>query len=595
MRFSATDGRAILRRGLIALGLLVTTAGGASAQLLVDGTILFNNNASGTLAGQFGSNPASTGPLCTGLTAATLFTTTYTHNTYEDPLLDANTVAHTANVTPKWQPNPGSPAFGSAMTLPNDGFFVQTCFKGAIGGSPVVDDWTLGWTYYDSTGANRTDINYSKPLAIYNLINLTGHRVWSPDSNYEVRGQLRVRPGASLSIEPGTVVFEDVNTLGTIIVQRHGAIYAIGTKDAPIIITSNAGNGNMHRGDIGGLAILGYAKTNVVNSCAGDSSASEGGAIGYYGGGDNAYHGLGDDDGSGVLRYVRMEFAGFAITPGNELNSFTWNACGLSTRADYLESFRGADDGFEFFGGQMNTTHLLAVDGTDDGYDTQLGTRNKAQFVIVRTDRHWAPAGPAGTQFGERGIEADNNEFSFDQVQCAGRSNVQVANFTLIGDQRLGADFGSAGTQGAELRRGTGYSIYNSIITNFAGFGVRVSDNATWQAHCAAAPTAPAVFCPGALGVESPISQGNVFVARSAPNPFQSKVTFSFVLPKSGPVSVDVYSADGRHIQTVAKGDMAAGMHRVSWNLDRGTPSGLYFYKVVAGDYQSTGKITRID
>src|SRR5262249_7006604 len=156
------------------------------------------------------------------------------------------------------------------------------------GGSPVADDWTLGWTYYDSTGASRTDINYGKPLAIYgtpNPINLTGHRFWSADSNYEVRGQLRIRPGASLTIEPGTVVFEDVNTLGTIVVQRHGAINAIGTKEKPIIITSNAGNGNMRRGDIGGLAILGYARTNVVNSCAGDSSASEGGAIGYYGGG----------------------------------------------------------------------------------------------------------------------------------------------------------------------------------------------------------------------------------------------------------------------------------------------------------------------
>ena len=98
---------------------------------------------------------------------------------------------------------------------------------------------------------------------------------------------------------------------------------------------------------------------------------------------------------------VRMEFAGFPITPNNELNSFTWNACGRSTRGDYLESFRGADDGFEYFGCAMKTTHLLAVDGTDDGYDSQLGTRNTAQYVIVRTDTHFAPGG-AASGFGER-------------------------------------------------------------------------------------------------------------------------------------------------------------------------------------------------
>ncbi|HET9253020.1 MAG TPA: T9SS type A sorting domain-containing protein [Candidatus Eisenbacteria bacterium] len=582
MRNAASDAMAGLKRGLIALGLVATTASGASAQLLIDGTIFYENNASGTLVGQFSGTSA--GPACAGLTASTLFGTTYPHNSYQNPLLSA--AVYQPNVKPNWQPAPGSPAFGNAVVVPNDGFFKQTCYKGAIGGSPGMDDWTLGWTYYDSTGANRTDIDYTKPLAIYNNISILGHRTWSPDSNYEVRGSLRIRSQASLSIPPGVVILEDVATLGTIIVHRGGSIHAIGTREAPIVITSNAGNGNMQRGDIGGIALLGRARTNVVNSCLGDSAQSEGGAIGHYGGND-------DTDGSGCLRYVRVEFAGRQITPNNELNSFTWNACGRSTRADFLESFQSADDGFELFGGDMRLTHLLAVDGTDDGFDTQLGARAKAQFVIVRIDPRLAPA---GTQFGERGLEADNNEFNFNETQCAGRSAIQVANFTLIGDKRRGPGFGAtAAAQGAEMRRGTAYSVYNSIVYNFNGFGARVSDQATWDAHCAAPPAAPAVFCPGAVGIESPISGGNVFVARSAPNPFRDKVTFSFSLPQSGPVSVEIYSADGRHIQTVAKGQMAAGPHTVSWSMDRETPSGMYFYRVLAGDQQTTGKITRVD
>src|SRR5207253_1034617 len=82
----------------------------------------------------------------------------------------------------------------------------------------------------------------------------------------------------------------------------------------PIIVNTDDAPGTMTRGHCGGIVINGYAKTNVVNSCAGDSSASEGGAIGYYGGND-------DNDNSGTLRYVRVEFSGKEISPNNELNS----------------------------------------------------------------------------------------------------------------------------------------------------------------------------------------------------------------------------------------------------------------------------------
>src|SRR6185295_11484236 len=127
----------------------------------------------------------------------------------------------------------------------------------------------------------------------------------------------------------------------------------------------------------------------------------EGGAVGFYGGND-------DNDNSGALQYVRVEFAGKEITPNNELNSFTFNAIGKGTWLRYLEAFRGADDGIEFFGGSNNNTYLMAIDGTDDGYDIQMGTRNVSQYVIVRVSPQFATSGGRN---GEKGIEADNNEF----------------------------------------------------------------------------------------------------------------------------------------------------------------------------------------
>ncbi|HKA24971.1 MAG TPA: hypothetical protein VKF80_08330, partial [Candidatus Eisenbacteria bacterium] len=353
MRLLATKGPGVARRGLLAAALLALCSSGASAQMVFDGNLLFSNNGSGTLAGQFVGASGVGAPSCgAGLTAAQLGTSVYTHNVYADPLLpDA---PYKPNVTPNFQPAPASPAWGNAMTVPNDGFFEQACYQGAIGPNPG-DDWTQGWTYYDSNGAGRTDLHLlgmpnPRPLAIYNNIGIYGHQFWSPDSNYLVKGQLRIKSQGSLSIPPGVVVFEEFATLGTIIVERGGQLYAIGTRCDPVIITSDDAPGSMTRGHCGGVVINGYAKTNIVNSCAGDSSASEGGAIGFYGGNDDA-------DNSGTLRYVRIEYSGKEITPNNELNSFTWNACGSNTHGDYLEAFEGADDSFEWFGGDMSQKH----------------------------------------------------------------------------------------------------------------------------------------------------------------------------------------------------------------------------------------------
>ena len=87
----------------------------------------------------------------------------------------------------------------------------------------------------------------------------------------------------------------------------------------------------------------------------------------------------------------------------------------------------------------------------------------------------------------------------------------------------------------------------------------------------------------------------HAIVAHLRPNPFRNNVSFSFTLPQSGSVSVEIYSADGRHVQTVAKGEMGAGPHAMVWTPDKATPSGVYFYKVLAGNNQSTGKITHLD
>ena len=590
MRQVADAGGIALRKGLLVLGLLAAAADGASAQLVYDGNLLYKNNASGTLGGQFTGGPVGAAAMAAcpvGYNAVALGTVTFTHNFYADPLLPN---APYPNTRPSFQPQLGSPAFSRALTVPNDGFFQQVCYVGAIGPDPS-DDWTKGWTYYDSTGAGRQDLHLpgmpdSRPSVIHDNIILHSDQTWTADSNHVLRGQFRCEGGANLTIKPGVVIFEERATLGTLRIDRGSKIFAVGSRDSVIIITSDDPPGAQFTGAGGGLVINGRARINNANACAGDTAASEGGSIGFYGGND-------DHDSSGQLKYVRIEYAGKEVTPNNELNSFTNNGIGDGTVEEFLQAHRGADDGWEAFGGTVAVKHLICTDGRDDGYDWQQGYRGKAQFVIVRGV---ADLAPSGTQFGDKGIEADNNDVApFTQLVCSGRSNPTVSNFTMVGDQsRSGPSFPGS-VFGVNLRRATAGTVINSITTNFKQWGLKIDDDVTWLAHCPALPlSGPAVFCSAATtGV--PVGSGRVLVTQSAPNPFRNRASFTFTLPQAGRVTVELYSADGRLVDTLINGEMALGEHTLTWKPASGTPSGVYFYKVFANGQRGTGKIVRVD
>ncbi len=596
MRIATTGAVRATRATLVALGLVALTAAGASAQLIFDGNIMYGNRItiadnSETLADQFLTVTAPPGACPVGYSTIVLGTTTFTHNSYANPILP-NAVYQT-NAVPDFRPGAGSPAASHSVVVPADGFFDQTCYAGAI--DPAGPDWTQGWTYYDSTGADRQDLHLPgmpdpRPLATYNNVSIySPHQYFRGDSNYRVIGQLRVKSGGVLTVAPGTVIFQDRATVGTIIVERGGRLHAVGTDCDPIIITSGQDPGSQSHGDCGGLYLLGYGRMNPVNTCAGDSVAAEGGTVGYFGGND-------DNDGSGQLRYVRVEFAGRERSPNNELNSFTFCGVGRNTQMEYCQAYMGDDDSFEWFGGTMDSKYLVAIDGRDDGYDTQLGARTRAQYVIVRTSPFRSMA---GTQWGDKAIEADNTETSpYDQTVCAGRSFNQLANCTFIGDQRLdvppATDFPGP-LYGVHWRRGVSYTLLNSIIAYYKTGALGVEHDATWNAHCAAIPADRTSFCTPTQVSVTPMAEGSVLVAHSAPNPFRNRVNLSFALPQGGPVSVEIYAADGRRVQTLAEGELPAGQHTVTWNIDRATPVGMYFYKVLAGNQRATGKITRID
>ena len=605
------------RTAALALILLaLSVAAPARAQMIPDGNIFYFNADS---TWQKDCQGVGVSPYCDAIgyiaRADSLCWNYNLHNHHEDPLLPG--AIYQPNVIPNWVPGAGSPAWTEPVVRIDDDFFKTVCYHGAIGPNPpdywpVVSTWAnnpspadlaapnVGWVIYDSTGANRQDLHLSsmpdpRPLAVYRNINLYQSQTWGPDSNYLVGGQLRVKSQANLTIAAGTVIFGERATLGTIVVERGGHITAIGDENNPIIMTCDDPPGQMQSGAWGGLIVNGYGRTNIVNSCAGDSVASEGGAIGYWGGDDNAWDGC-------QLKYVRIEYSGKEITPNNELNSFTMNGMGSNSHMDYCQAFYGQDDCFEWFGGKMDCSHLIGIAGKDDGIDTQLGTQLRVQFAIIRNHPGYTIA---GTQNGDKGTEQDDNEYNYEAQTCnmdrcmggqpgPGKvplghyvyTDTRLANVTFIGDRRVGSQFPGP-TMGVNWRRGTAGTFWNSIVAYQKVAAIKIDDNATWNHHCNCLPGEMEVL-------DVPVASGRVFLARSTPNPFRNRVNFSFSLAQSGIVRVEIYAADGSRVQTIADESMAAGPHSVTWNVDRAVPSGMYFYRVFAGGKQATGKIARV-
>ncbi|MGH7725424.1 MAG: T9SS type A sorting domain-containing protein [Candidatus Eiseniibacteriota bacterium] len=586
MAYRSSYRRGILGAGLLLAGLLAAPLPG-SAQIVFDGNIVFGTG-NLTQAGQYRTDNM-TANCPAAFTTQLMAESAYTNNSYVDPLLTASLPPTT---TPNWIPGIGSPAWGGvaghgkSVNVPADGWFEQTCYTGALDQDPG-QDWTQGWTYYDSLGTGRTDIITGRPVRILDNIRFGGPYTMVNDSDYVFRGQIRVLNGGVLRIEPGTVCFGEKSTTGTLIIERRGIILAEGTPTQPIIMTSDDLPGSQVRGSWGGLNILGRARVNCIGvNPPGDvdTCLSEGGAIGTYGGDDDA-------DSSGVLRYVRVEYAGKEITTDNELNSFTFNAVGSRTVLEFLQAHRGSDDGLEFFGGTAQIKRSIATDGTDDGFDWQVGYRGKAQFIILRSSQDLTPSSTGGAgQAGEKGIEADNYEFGFENLP---RSNPALANFTIVGDRRSGP----GGGNGIQLRRGSAGAILNSIVYNHEQQALRVTDGSTWDATCTGGnfvANPPGLFCSQSVAV-TPIAGGNVLLTRGTPNPFRTSLAIRFTLPKSAHVRITMFDASGRLVDTLAERDMEAGDQLVPWDGASSRPAGLYFYRVEAGDLSSQGKVVRAD
>lgn len=271
------------------------------------------------------------------------------------------------------------------------------------------------------------------------------------DNKYLLLGQVFVRDGQVLTIEPGTVIFGDKRTRATLIIDKGGKIMADGTKDKPIVFTSAQPPGVRDRGDWGGLVILGRANVNQPNP------AIEGITPEVFFGttGSTQF----DDESSGVLRYVRVEFGGIELSPNNETNSITMGGVGRGTVMEYNMVSFGGDDGFEWFGGTVNGRYLVSHAMWDDDFDCDYGWSGNVQYGLIIRYPGFAD------QSQSNAFECDNgpNDTDVEPYTTGTFSNVTVIGPIRSGDRVSNGNYAHA----IDLRRRNSSSIFNSVFTGF--------------------------------------------------------------------------------------------------------------------------------
>lgn len=338
---------------------------------------------------------------------------------------------------------------GSAMTIPSE-----------------LGMHTITMELRDYTGSRVLKAAYFKIGVVDELVNIggviSGDTTWVNTKAYKINSLTRVENG-TLTVQPGTIVLGQPRTDDptALIITTSAKINAQGTRSRPIIMTSSQPFGSRSREDWGGLVLLGKAKINVAAGTAFIEGLDSRPYL-QYGGTDDTHD-------CGTLAYVRVEYGGSVFTVNNEINSFTWGACGSKTVAHHLQAHYGKDDTFEWFGGTSDLKYAVGSYSADDYADWQLGWRGRVQYLVGI--QH------PGVGLGNRGIEGDNSEFGATDQPA---SDPKVWNMTFIGPGVAAQDetTGDA-SPGIYLRRGSRGSINNVILTNFAYPAININGAAT--------------------------------------------------------------------------------------------------------------------
>jgi len=342
-------------------------------------------------------------------------------------------------------------------------FFDKTCYRGAFAPSPSPM-WTNTWAEWDPQ--NKT---YGAATATVSS-DINTNTTWSTGQVILLTAPIYVTGNSILTIQPGVTILGKKTTGAALIITQGSKIFANGTAAQPIVFTSDQAVGLRGLGDWGGIIVLGKASNN--NS--GGTNNIEGLPISnntLYGGGSSPD----DNDNSGSLQYVRIEYCGVQYAPNQEINGLTFGAVGRGTTVDYIQVSYCNDDAFEWFGGSVNAKHLISYRNLDDDFDTDNGFSGKIQYGLAVRDPQFADNPSVSTS---EFFESDNDAAGTAAVP---QTTSAIFNMTCIGPLRgvLTATYASGNRSRARIRRNSALRIYNSILIDQATRGMFIDGSAS--------------------------------------------------------------------------------------------------------------------
>ncbi len=357
-----------------------------------------------------------------------------------------------------------SAIFASLSTIAvSQSFFVPTSYRGAFAPAPEAM-WTDNWTDWDPQntphGAPTVTVSTS----------ITNNTTWTANNVYLLQGQIYVKNGATLTIEPGTTILGDKAVAGSgLFITQGSKLIANGTENAPIVFTSNQAAGARAAGDWGGIILLGRASNNQPTGIANIEGIAPSPDT-QFGGGASPN----DEDNSGSLQYVRIEFPGYVYQTDKEINGITLGSVGRGTSLHHIQVSFCNDDGFEWFGGTVNAHHLVSYRNLDDDFDTDFGFRGHVQFGLIVRDPNIADNPAVSTS---EGFESDNDASG---SAATPQTSAIFSNITAIGPFRgnTGATVAAGYQRALRLRRNTALRIYNSLFMDFKT-GVHIDGTAS--------------------------------------------------------------------------------------------------------------------
>ncbi len=322
-----------------------------------------------------------------------------------------------------------------------------------------------------SSCTSKDDLQSVNTRAITSVITVSGvitsNTIWTSDNEYDLDGKVYVSSGATLTIQPGTLIkgLPALNSLpenaSALVITRGSKIDAQGTATNPIVMTASSGV----KGGWGGIVLLGNAQINqtpnqVIEGIDPTKITIPTGVEVTYGTNDATKN----TESSGTLKYVRVEYAGASVTEAKELNAFTFGGVGSGTTLEHLQAYKGADDSFEFFGGCANAKYLISTSADDDAFDFDFGYTGKLQFLVATIDASMSYSSDPN------GIECDNDGTGTGATPY---THPYISNLTFVGtaDGKVtGGGVVPTGTTDhllkscADFRRNCQYTLVNSIL-----------------------------------------------------------------------------------------------------------------------------------